>query len=85
MHFRQITNIDISRTVIKQMKLANKSLRPELVFEEMDATQMSFEAETFSVAFDKGTFDALMPNEEPDTLKNIKKYVEVSACFSFSF
>ncbi|CAH1395829.1 unnamed protein product [Nezara viridula] len=74
--YRQITNIDISKTVIKQMKLANVSKRPELIFEEMDATHMSFEAETFSVVFDKGTFDALMPDEEPDTLNNIKKYVE---------
>ena len=76
--FRQITNIDISKTVIKQMKAANESNRPELIFTQMDATCMSFDADKFSVVFDKGTFDALMPNDEKGILCNIRKYVYVS-------
>lgn len=74
--YRQITNIDISKLVIKQMKANNESKRPELIFQEMDVTNMTFDAETFTVVFDKGTFDALMPDEEKNTITNITKYLE---------
>nr|BAN21077.1 conserved hypothetical protein [Riptortus pedestris] len=74
--YRQITNIDISKLVIKQMKANNDSKRPELIFEEMDATNMSFDKEMFTVVFDKGTFDALMPDENKSTVTNVTKYLE---------
>ena len=56
--YRQITSIDISDLVINQMKTANRS-RPELVFDKMDVTDMSYEDGSYSVVLDKGTLDAL--------------------------
>lgn len=40
----------------------------------MDALNMNFENEEFSVILDKGTLDALMPNEHETTIENVKKY-----------
>ena len=54
--YRQITSIDISDLVINQMKTANRS-RPELVFDKMDVTNMSYEDGSYSVVLDKGTLD----------------------------
>lgn len=40
----------------------------------MDALNMNFENEQFSVILDKGTLDALMPNDHETTIENVKKY-----------
>ena len=40
------------------MKTANRS-RPELVFDKMNVTDMSYEDGSYSVVLDKGTLDAL--------------------------
>lgn len=52
-------------------KIGNK--RPEMVFEEMDALNMSFEQESFSVVLDKGTLDALMPSDTENDQDRAKK------------
>lgn len=72
--YRNITNIDISHIVIKQMRDINSSVRADLVYEQMDATQMSYPDNKFSVVLDKGTLDALMPDAKEGTIATIEKY-----------
>lgn len=69
-----ITNIDISPVVINQMNSINGKDRPNLKFIQMDALNMKFVNEEFSVILDKGTLDALMPNDQEITLDNVNKY-----------
>lgn len=59
------------------MQDLNRVKRPNLVFEQMDATKMTYDDGKFSVVLDKGTLDALMPDSEENTLTLINKYLEV--------
>lgn len=59
------------------MRDINASLRADLVYEQMDATQMTYPDDTFSVVLDKGTLDALMPNAKEETISTINKYFKV--------
>lgn len=52
----------------------NEKERPNLKYLQMDALDMSFNDESFSVVLDKGTLDALMPDNSPETLSKITKY-----------
>ncbi|BES89337.1 Methyltransferase-like protein [Nesidiocoris tenuis] len=72
--YRHITNIDISSTVIKQMKNLHCEDRPQMVFEEMDALQMTYDDQTFHVVFDKGTLDALMVDDKEETKERVEQY-----------
>ncbi|EAT46630.1 AAEL002186-PA [Aedes aegypti] len=72
--FKQITNIDISQVVIRQMQDANKIQRPEMLWYHMDATAMNFSDEKYSVVLDKGTLDALFTDETEATLQTVRKY-----------
>lgn len=58
------------------MSNVNAKIRPEMKFLQMDALNMSFANESFTVVLDKGTLDALMPDETSDTIDNINKYFE---------
>ncbi|XP_046421551.1 eEF1A lysine and N-terminal methyltransferase homolog [Neodiprion fabricii] len=71
--YRHITNIDISHVVIRQMIDQNKTQRPAMIFEQMDATAMSYPNDKFSVVLDKGTLDALMPDESEDIISQVDK------------
>ncbi|KAL1423654.1 hypothetical protein MTO96_021028 [Rhipicephalus appendiculatus] len=62
--YKNITSIDISDVVIRQMNDKYVSSRPQMKFLQMDATQMNFKDEEFSVIVDKGTVDALTPNSD---------------------
>ncbi|CAB3248151.1 unnamed protein product [Arctia plantaginis] len=68
-----ITNIDVSEIVIKQMKSINAH-RMSMKFLCMDATNTTFNNEEFSVVLDKGTLDALMPDDSEETKQSIDKY-----------
>ena len=63
--YHQIVNIDISESVIKQMKEATPNMDMEWLV--MDATQLTFEDQHFDCIIDKGTMDALVSgnNLEP--------------------
>lgn len=74
--YHNITNIDISDTVIRQMNEKNNKTRGELTYEKMDATQMTYEDGTFSVAVDKGTLDALAVDQEEKTLATVNAMFE---------
>lgn len=67
----------MSEVVIKQMQNINKNDKPDLIYEQMDATQMTYPNERFSVILDKGTLDALLPNVKQDTISMIDKYFKV--------
>ncbi|XP_066141878.1 eEF1A lysine and N-terminal methyltransferase homolog isoform X1 [Euwallacea fornicatus] len=71
---RNITNIDISKIVIKQMQSQTDKERPGLKYIQMDALHTDFKNEEFNVIIDKGTLDALMPDQAEGTLKTINQY-----------
>ncbi|KAH8400549.1 hypothetical protein KR222_006179 [Zaprionus bogoriensis] len=72
--FRNITNIDISPVAIKKMIEINARKRPDMNFIQMDATAMSFSDESFSVALDKGTLDALFVDDNESTKAIVERY-----------
>lgn len=71
--YTNLTNIDISEVVIKQMSKTYRD-RVNCKWLQMDATAMTFENESQSVVLDKGTLDAMM-SEESDALNEmVQKY-----------
>lgn len=52
----------------------NTREREHLKYIQMDALSMTFDNAQFSVVVDKGTLDALMPNDRADTLSKINQY-----------
>lgn len=75
---RNLTNIDISGVVIKQMLQAHAKQRPELEFLQMDVLNMEFEDNKFNVVLDKGTLDALMSDDSPESRQRIETMFKVS-------
>jgi topoisomerase IA-like protein len=59
------------------MQEINKIIRPNLIFHQMDATKMTYNDGEFNVVLDKGTLDALMPNNDKDNEVLIEKYFNV--------
>ncbi|XP_017469332.1 PREDICTED: methyltransferase-like protein 13 [Rhagoletis zephyria] len=72
--FRNITNIDISTVAIRKMLELNERKRVNMKFLQMDATQMTFEDECFSVALDKGTLDALFVDDTSEVHATVERY-----------
>ncbi|KAH8240559.1 hypothetical protein KR026_000152 [Drosophila bipectinata] len=72
--FRDITNIDISPVAVKKMVELNAKSRPDMKFLQMDATAMTFTNESFSVALDKGTLDALFADDAKETRLVVENY-----------
>ena len=68
--YRNITNVDISFTVIKQMQELYKEKYPEMLFKQMDARNLQFEDGTYDAIIDKACFDSILcgdgsgPNSE---------------------
>ncbi|KAF9069792.1 S-adenosyl-L-methionine-dependent methyltransferase [Rhodocollybia butyracea] len=54
--YKNIVNIDYSSVVINKMK----ERHPHMEWHEMDVRDLQFEDESFDIAIDKGTMDALM-------------------------
>lgn len=71
-----ITNIDISETVIQQMKETNED-EARLEWLTMDCTKLSFENNTFDFVVDKGTIDALYCcDDAEDKIEKTVKEIE---------
>ncbi|XP_063283424.1 eEF1A lysine and N-terminal methyltransferase [Pelobates fuscus] len=66
---KNLTNIDVSEVVIRQMSERNASKRPLMTFQLMDATQTTFSDSHFQAVLDKGTLDAILTDTEERTLK----------------
>ncbi|XP_064615984.1 LOW QUALITY PROTEIN: eEF1A lysine and N-terminal methyltransferase-like [Liolophura sinensis] len=68
---RDITNIDISDIVIKQMTDKNREKRPDMKWVKMDMSQMSFADGQFSAVLDKGTLDAVMTDDSEEVSSKV--------------
>ncbi|XP_037518194.1 eEF1A lysine and N-terminal methyltransferase [Rhipicephalus sanguineus] len=84
--YRNITSIDISDVAIRQMNDKYVTSRPQMQFLQMDATQMNFKDEEFSVILDKGTVDALTPDSDSAAklyavLKEVSRVLRVGGRF----
>lgn len=71
-------NIDVSNVVIKQMQ---RHAKPGLEYILMDALNMTFKDSEFSVVLDKGTLDALMPDNSKETVQRVNQMFHVSVRF----
>uniref|UniRef100_A0A3P8UXK9 eEF1A lysine and N-terminal methyltransferase n=1 Tax=Cynoglossus semilaevis TaxID=244447 RepID=A0A3P8UXK9_CYNSE len=69
--FKHLTNIDISETVVTQMIQRNAERRPDLNFQQVDATQTPYDAASYQAALDKGTLDAMASEEEGNLAKRM--------------
>lgn len=58
--YQNISNIDISHQVVKQMTELYKERYPTLVYKQMDVRQMQYQDATFDAVIDKGTFDSIL-------------------------
>jgi ubiquinone/menaquinone biosynthesis C-methylase UbiE len=58
--YHNIVNIDISESVIRQMKEDLDAKGKKMQWLVMDGTQMGFESRRFDVVVDKGTLDAVI-------------------------
>lgn len=52
----------------------NAHKRANMNFLVMDATQLTFDDEYFSVALDKGTLDALFVDDTPEIQATVERY-----------
>jgi EEF1A lysine methyltransferase 4 len=73
-----ITNVDISKEVIAQMKKRNEEKRPGLKFMVMDVRKLDFDEASFDFVLDKSTIDALYCGEKASRsvaamLKEVKR------------
>ncbi|XP_044158036.1 eEF1A lysine and N-terminal methyltransferase [Bufo gargarizans] len=65
---QNLTNIDVSEVVIRQMNERNASRRPNMTYQLMDATKTTFTDSQFQAVLDKGTLDAILTDTEAGTL-----------------
>ncbi|NP_001084718.1 eEF1A lysine and N-terminal methyltransferase [Xenopus laevis] len=70
---QNLTNIDVSEVVIRQMNERNSNRRPNMTFQVMDATQTTFDDSCFQAVLDKGTLDAIMTDTDKGTLETADK------------
>jgi SAM-dependent methyltransferase len=59
--YTSVTSIDLDAGVIREMKQKAGAARPGMVWQVQDATGTSFAAAAFTAVVDKGTLDALLP------------------------
>ncbi|RPD59094.1 S-adenosyl-L-methionine-dependent methyltransferase [Lentinus tigrinus ALCF2SS1-7] len=58
--YKNIVNIDYSGILIEKMRHKHGQTAPEMEWHEMDIRDLKFETDSFDVAIDKGTMDAMM-------------------------
>ena len=70
--FKNIKNIDFSEKVIKKMRKRSNIKRPEMSYEVGDVFNMKFEDNSFDAVMDKGTLDAVFPEDTEINLERVK-------------
>ncbi|ODO07656.1 hypothetical protein L198_01237 [Cryptococcus wingfieldii CBS 7118] len=58
--WKNVVNIDYSKTVIDQMRERHSEARPEMTWLEMDILNLQFADDEFDLVVDKGTMDAML-------------------------
>ncbi|KAI9062509.1 S-adenosyl-L-methionine-dependent methyltransferase [Trametes sanguinea] len=58
--YKNIVNTDYSGILIEKMRHKHEHSRPEMEWHEMDIRDLKFDDDSFDVAIDKGTMDAMM-------------------------
>lgn len=58
--YKNIVNIDYSAVVIEKMRARHAGARQEMIWKEMDVRNLEFDDDSFDVAIDKGTMDAML-------------------------
>ncbi|CAE7513497.1 EEF1AKNMT [Symbiodinium natans] len=71
--YKDVTNIDIAEVCIQQMAERNRTLRPELKWFEMDATEMGLIESSFDAVIDKSVLDTFACGDNASTV--INKYL----------
>ena len=71
--YKNIKNIDISHNVIKSMSERNKGMEG-LTYEVMDVRELKYDDNSFDLAVDKSTIDALLCGE--DAFINVAKMIK---------
>ncbi|KAF8074922.1 S-adenosyl-L-methionine-dependent methyltransferase [Lyophyllum atratum] len=61
--YKRVVNTDYSSVVVEQMRHRHQNLRPEMEWHEMDVRDLQFDDNSFDVAIDKGTMDAMMTSK----------------------
>ncbi|XP_050546254.1 eEF1A lysine and N-terminal methyltransferase homolog [Daktulosphaira vitifoliae] len=69
--FTCLTSIDNSEVVITNMKKKHKSKYPGLTYEVKNILDTKYPDEKYNVIIDKGTLDALMPDDEVESLSRV--------------
>eukprot|EP00210_Caulerpa_lentillifera_P008046 g7683.t1 len=64
--YEEITNLDFSSLVIREMLTKNVRQRPKMKWMVMDVTKMRFQEAEFGAIVDKGALDALMGDLDTD-------------------
>lgn len=78
--YRNLTNIDNSEVVIRQMKEKHKADCPSMQWMKMDLSAMDFEDGAFSCVLDKAALDAVMTDGSADVVAFVDKYLSWSEC-----
>ncbi|KAH9920813.1 S-adenosyl-L-methionine-dependent methyltransferase [Amylocystis lapponica] len=58
--YKNIVNTDYSGILIEKMRQRHHKVRPEMEWHEMDIRNLILDSDSFDVAIDKGTMDAMM-------------------------
>ncbi|KAG0730496.1 Methyltransferase-like protein 13 [Chionoecetes opilio] len=76
--YSQITSVDNSEVVIRQMRDKYKQQCPKMEWLKMDLSAMDFEDGSFSCVLDKAALDALMTDASLPVIEFIDKYLNLS-------
>ena len=79
--YHYIKNIDFSDKVIKKMRKRSAKKRVEMTYEVQDVFAMKYENNSFDAIIDKGTLDAVFPEDNEVNLQRVyglfKKILEI--------
>ena len=79
--YENIDNCDISPVVIAQMKARN-STRKKMQYDIMDVRSMTYPDNTYDLAIDKSTIDALLCGE--NSFYNVALMIKVKTSYQFN-